>query len=186
MRLEADLAALQTEKEHVRQEAEQARRDQVKAAIAFQNAKDLALKAGVNAPSENGHKAAPVQLQEPQQPWSFSFMPSLEGDVSIALPSDPEKFIEVLQREMEEARYHDLDSSMIYRKLIPIMGKTAQQRNSMKKMIYRESGLDGWVNTRVGKRAQHRLFLLIDESRRHMFLHLRPRDKAYPKKSRNH
>lgn len=173
---EVECEELDAQEAWIRQQAEQARKDLHQATLLLEEA------ARSDGVSKNSEATLPVLAQaRPQlvasgeKSWQFS----MTFDVArkaVGLPSDPEGFVEALGLMMREVRYQDLDPRTVYDKLVTIMGRDLYQRSRMKKITYDNSDLRDWTWARVGK---HRLYLIIEESERHMTLHLRPRDDAY-------
>ncbi len=108
----------------------------------------------------------------PQTTWHFlvTFDMGKEGD---ELPMERETFMNVLRDLLKHQKYGELDSGIVYEKLMNITRMTTQQRQELNKVIV--TGPVGWKILRLG--GNHRLFLMIDE-KKHQIRFLPCRRKA--------
>ncbi|HLC49579.1 MAG TPA: hypothetical protein VJI96_04325 [Candidatus Andersenbacteria bacterium] len=108
--------------------------------------------------------SAPPEVASPiVKTWRL-FVTFNAGEQGTELPQEQKLFLSSLQSILHRAAYHNLDVRLAHNKLMVVTRMTTQQRQKMQRVV--EAELPGWKILRLGKK--HLLFLLIDESERHI------------------
>ncbi len=110
-----------------------------------------------------------------QQLWMFCVTFNA-SELGQELPQERDQFLINLQSALNGENYRNLNIEIVYDKLMAFVGMSVYQRHKIKK-IDDGSELQGWTILRTGKR--HRLFLSINEKKRHIRFLPCPRRKCY-------
>ncbi|MGD1002955.1 MAG: hypothetical protein ABR884_00045 [Minisyncoccia bacterium] len=111
----------------------------------------------------------------PMPAWRF-WLTFNENEEGQELPTEKEKFLACLQTALERAAYPNLPTAKVYSQLMMVTRLKTAQRQQIKRVMIDQEML-GWKIVRAGR--EHRLFLLIDEEKRHLRFLPRQRKVSY-------